>query len=639
MKRKDKDMAKRIFAIVIILLFVTSTVATIFADGKMFTDVDDDYWAKPYIEDMVRKNVLSGYSDATFKPQKEVSRIEAIIMVANLFDKNTVESIYDKNKYKYESDLKKYAIPSWAQEETVYAMEEDIITSSKYLSTFVSNGKYMNVKKYEVPVFLVRALDMESELSGVNVLSFNDIDEIPKDAIPYIGLMIKKGVLGSKGDWKGNFNPNGSVTRGEMAKMLSVAYSLKKETSIPIDNSNNSGSSNSGSSSNKTDQRSDLEFIDGKIETVFEYNKIYTIAIMDSLGRKREFTNDENKIQVLLGNKAGDLSDIYTGMNVSLGIKEDKVYQVKAQVIDSEVEGNFDGTSFDSKNQYIRANVNKKMELYRIGENTKFKLDQHVATIYDIPQGARVEMRIEENVLKEVDAYSRKLDVKGYVEKIDVKKLYMEVELEDTNTTLRYDFDEDYDIERNGKKAEIVDIVKGDSVKLELKYGKISSINAKSVATDMDGSLRKIVISNTPQISIYDKRMGEERTFYLDRNFEVEINGEPAGLYDLRLNYQVEIEVENKKVIKISSDKETSIDTFTGKVVDIDTRDNTVEVRDEKTDKILYVSYNSDTKIENLDTSELKEGDIEEDDIVSVIGKDNIGSIEAIRITKIKSGD
>lgn len=53
----------------------------VYAQAQHFTDVDARHWAFPYIETAVVHNMISGYSDATFRPDLEVTRAQVAKMV------------------------------------------------------------------------------------------------------------------------------------------------------------------------------------------------------------------------------------------------------------------------------------------------------------------------------------------------------------------------------------------------------------------------------------------------------------------------------------------------------------------------------------------------------------------------------
>lgn len=58
-----------------------------------FPDVKPDYWAQPFIQSLAEKEIIVGYRDGTFKPEKAVNRDEFAAMIRKAFNQNTVKEI------------------------------------------------------------------------------------------------------------------------------------------------------------------------------------------------------------------------------------------------------------------------------------------------------------------------------------------------------------------------------------------------------------------------------------------------------------------------------------------------------------------------------------------------------------------
>ncbi|HBY80811.1 MAG TPA: S-layer protein, partial [Cyanobacteria bacterium UBA11148] len=51
-----------------------------------FTDVADDFWARPYIETVVNRKIMSGFPDGTFKPNNPINRAEFAALLKKAFE-------------------------------------------------------------------------------------------------------------------------------------------------------------------------------------------------------------------------------------------------------------------------------------------------------------------------------------------------------------------------------------------------------------------------------------------------------------------------------------------------------------------------------------------------------------------------
>ena len=74
-------MKKRIFSFILAITMLISFNATM-VSAAAFSDVPDDHWAANYISSMKNANIINGYGDGTFLPNKEVKTGEFIKMLA-----------------------------------------------------------------------------------------------------------------------------------------------------------------------------------------------------------------------------------------------------------------------------------------------------------------------------------------------------------------------------------------------------------------------------------------------------------------------------------------------------------------------------------------------------------------------------
>lgn len=56
------------------------------AQTATFTDVGDNYWARPFIENLAAQGIIAGFPDGTFKPDQAVTRAQFAAIVRNAFN-------------------------------------------------------------------------------------------------------------------------------------------------------------------------------------------------------------------------------------------------------------------------------------------------------------------------------------------------------------------------------------------------------------------------------------------------------------------------------------------------------------------------------------------------------------------------
>ncbi len=178
-----------------------------------FEDVPTDYWAVNAIKYMVSKNIISGYPDGTFKPDKIVTRAEYAKMLAlslNL-DVSKGRDIYTD-------------VPSshWAYKYIT------AVTDAKLMKGY-GHGKFGpndTVKKEEIITTIVRLKHWE--IINPETGTFPDV---PKKywAYPYIETAVKNGLIKKidRGLTDGKFHIKVGATRAQTAELLYRAINKK----------------------------------------------------------------------------------------------------------------------------------------------------------------------------------------------------------------------------------------------------------------------------------------------------------------------------------------------------------------------------------------------------------------------------
>ena len=165
-----------------------------------FPDVPANHWAVSYIENLVARGILAGYTDGTFKPSNTITRAEIakMVAVAKGLGTATGSSFSDTSGH-------------WA----VGYIEA--IKTAGYINgypdgTFRPNN---NISRAEIAKIVVLAAGFTIDTSGAG---FSDI--AGHWASDYILTAANRGVVGGYTD--GTFRPNNSATRAEASKMVSV---------------------------------------------------------------------------------------------------------------------------------------------------------------------------------------------------------------------------------------------------------------------------------------------------------------------------------------------------------------------------------------------------------------------------------
>lgn len=215
MKRK---MAMALAAVLVAgSLPVTASAAT-------FTDINEVSWASSTIQAVSDKGLINGYEDGTFRAKNNVTYSEAMVMIYNLMSKTgNLKTSAANSLSMYQSVLNVYKIPTWSQSTVAYGLSAQILMAAD-LPKFTTNGVSNPATRQDVAVMFGRALSEKYDIYAGTGVNFNDSWRISDEAMPYVDLLSRLGIL--TGDDNGNFNPTANITRAELAVMMNKTYDL-----------------------------------------------------------------------------------------------------------------------------------------------------------------------------------------------------------------------------------------------------------------------------------------------------------------------------------------------------------------------------------------------------------------------------
>ncbi len=248
-------MKKTIFLCIFILIWSNFTFA------KEYIDLPENHWAYGAINEMIEKGVFTGYDDGTIKPDQTITRAEFAKILVKTFDLEKFSDEYRDFKdvdnshwaYDYIKIAQDYMITYTTSDTTVdlsgigenklvkVNIDGKTITDTpsnirKYLDEF--NQKNSGPKFYPNDALtrecaghdIVRAVSDYLRVADVeeNILDmFVDKNEITDSLKGHIAIAIKTSLMHGVGDDK--FNPKGSLTRAQVAQLISNALALVKK--------------------------------------------------------------------------------------------------------------------------------------------------------------------------------------------------------------------------------------------------------------------------------------------------------------------------------------------------------------------------------------------------------------------------
>ncbi|AFS77255.1 S-layer domain-containing protein [Gottschalkia acidurici 9a] len=586
---------------------ITMSTCSVFANtANGFKDVPSNHWAKQYIDSVSKEGLFTGYENNIFKPEESISRSQVIILLTRLVKPDQGE--VNQAKIKYESALTKAFVPEWAKAEIASALSRGIIQESELSTLFNKDGSQPKAIRSEVCKYLTRVLGLENEAKSKTTfnLPFKDSEKIKKDDMPYISIMSEKKII--NGDSNGNFNPNNSLTRSEMAKVLSVANDYRKgNTTTPGVTTQVKGT------------------IYSIINNATNSNEMY-LTIRDTNYNLVGYTINTNT-KFYIDNKTTSINDFAKDMEVTLEVTQDKkVVSMKTDSITEDYEGTVYGVSTSDNTMTVEYKISKNSDkterkTFKVDSNAKIKIDGKTGYLKNISKGDSVEITVVNTKITDIDVDSKNKEIEGVIKEIEYKKETILTIKGDDKETYKYPVKNKATIKRNRKTASIDDLRRGDEVEITVEDDEITEIYAESVDKDDKGTITGMkYTSSGVQITISNND-DDESSYYISKGARVSIDGERKSTSDIKLGQYVELEIEGEEVVSVKASEVSVNDSVTGIIEYINKNAEVVTVlsidsgNKKEVQVSLYDANIIDSKGNTVRFSSLKEGDT-----VTVVG-------------------
>lgn len=190
-------------------------------DSIRFDDVPDNYWAKPYIDALSSRDLISGFEDGDFKPDQFVTRAQIANIVSRTFDLTS-----DKENLAFSDVAGDY----WARESIGQVVQGGFMTGFPN-NTFNPNAP---VTRTQALTTLVTGLNIQPPTNAQAALSrYTDAAKVPTWATGKVAAATAGNLVVNYPNLQ-QLNPDQPTTRAELSAMIYQA--LAKEGIVePID--------------------------------------------------------------------------------------------------------------------------------------------------------------------------------------------------------------------------------------------------------------------------------------------------------------------------------------------------------------------------------------------------------------------
>lgn len=418
-------MKKRLTALAVTAALALSTVS-VFAESG-FSDLNEFHaWAEPQIEEMTTLGIIKGYTDGTFRPDRAITKTEALVLASRAA--GFVTEDYDTFKSaaftRYNDVVSQYNTPY--PNEVCYLLYKGVLTEDDLASYIASDRSDSPLLRYEMAILLTKLMRAEDNLAdnAEIKLDYSDAGEIPYTAAPYVDYAtnssLMQGVYDPEFPEDVFFKPYSSVTRAQMAVLLHRVLD-KLEIEVTYASAVGKNAANN------------------------------TITYRNDEGKTAFFTLSESTNLIVDGYKTETVAPVYSDAEIAFFYINNTLVDV--EVVNSE-ENRYDGSTSDNTAvptepvEGVISTIVMSEECSIVVNDTMYTLSaastiyvNHVAaTIYDLRVGHTANLTFEGGKVITIYATSPststdgRLTVDGVVTKLNVTNRQLYVDVENTET-------------------------------------------------------------------------------------------------------------------------------------------------------------------------------------------------------------
>ncbi len=524
-------MKKRLLSAVTAAVISASMIAP--AAAANFSDVTDAYsWASDAIYALADEGIVTGYPEGTFKPGNNITKEEAITLFARTMGSadESNEAILNVAYQNAESSLAKY--DSYALEQAAYLMYKNVLSADDLATYLSSVNKSKTLKRYEAATLIAKCLggDVWLKTNPDVTLSFADAESVPSSAVGYVYYASELGII--KGMDGNNFEPSGDVTRAQIATMIKRILDLMNFDYVTGNISDVDEDLNLISvkyTNGETDSfninksvavmldgsKSQLSLLDIGMEAVvtFSDGNLYSIDAVsvssseEITGIYRGSSSDSSKTYVKISpvgssdsktyelaegvvvkynGGSGSLSNYAIGNQVSATLKFGKVTLISAKPKEESVSGAIVKSIDVSDDVYIVVTTNDNEELtYPVLSGADVKRNGTTATLSDIAVGDMVNLSLEYDKVKTINATGKTKNLSGSIEEIIISSNASKLTIKSGSDSKTYTISRDAEITLDGAEATIYDLRLNYTLSFETTSSSITKIKATSTSAAM----------------------------------------------------------------------------------------------------------------------------------------------------------
>lgn len=577
---------KKTVVVILTLMMLISSVPS-FGAAQRFKDVPSTHWAYSYVEEMASIGYIAGKGNGIFDPNGTLTFQEAMLLLSRLT--NPTSQDRTTASYAFSSLLNELNVDNWAKEGLAVCLYKGIITETELKSKKASIKKPIN--KVDTGEYLVKAIGLDDVAKSKTVLSsqqipYKDYLSIQANQLRYVAVLLDIGVYDPKGTGKGEFEPNSTLTRAVMAKMMVTAYNyLQKNPTTPT--------TPTEPEQPKTPEGETVK------STILRVSKVgeYKLLSVDN-GRGGEIAYIiMNNTSVTVDGKTTIYTSLEEGQEVELLVKKGttELISIKAESVEEIIQGKiktFSATGYKMKVEYVENKKTITREL-TIDDDANIYLDGKASKLKELREGDLVKLEVKNSIVYDIKATSKVKEIEGYIKEIapvkDSKdKEYYITIVDSKENTHKFLVNSKTIIYRNNRRVDSCEELKlKDDAYVEADYDLVNQeyiaidIDAKVVRKNIKGFIKamRTELQQPTQLTIYNQESKKDETYILGNSVSIRVDKVVSNSYDLKTGFYVEVVTEGDEIVEIEASSSGVEATMIGNIVSINSRNSSLVLK------------------------------------------------------------
>lgn len=561
-------MKKKIISLfLVIALLVALPIQTL---AVSYSDLSG-HWAKTYIEDLVSRDLLSGYSDGTMRPDKNMTTCELLVLLSRLYSLTDIQKEMIQSDYGAEVKESASSTVSWAYDNLAVCLASGILTENELKSLDLTH----NADKEQFALLLVRALRLSDAAAALasTTLTYQDASEISVSCRGSVAELAALGIV--KGDTKNQFQPKSYITRAVVAAMVSRSLDYIKTSNLTLSIPAYSGYAR---------LEGILTAVDGQ-----------TIRLCGTDGLTKEFSMPAGAAVTVNGTSMS-FSSIYEGDNAEVTTKNGAVTALAINA-DSSVKWVQGAISYTTSTTsasmiYVKDLETGKQTGYKVSSSASITQDGKSIALTSMLYNEFVTLKIQNDVVTQICSVSGDHELSGTISYLEYGTT-VTLKVKDADGVV-YCFTLDIStlpkIKRGDMTISIDRLKTGDAVTVTQNNCAVTLIQETGAENQVTGELTSITTTVSGTVWVLKTDSGSSLTLTLDEDVSVYSGTSEILLSDIQAGDQVTVVVYDNTISEVYLQSAVSSSTkVSGTVLSVDTTNRQITILT-SSEKLIYIN-------------------------------------------------